>query len=116
MSWGTDFNVNLYISRECFNSKEEVSMRIDEVDSNLYDIRRRLSMIAIADPRILLEKDETDLLYSIDVRMRELMEQYEEDVILKYKLELLYDNWKDEYKPPTMEEIIKDVQSGCQVQ
>lgn len=96
MGWGTSFKADMYISRELFRSEEEVQGKINELTEDINRIKRRLALMIAANPETFLDKSEdSDPLYELDNRINGHLELFEEDLIHRYRLQLLLDNWKN---------------------
>lgn len=63
MGWGTDFKTNVYLNRQIFKNKQEVEDAIKEKEEQIQTDTELLLMIAMANPKDLVEEDE-DVLYS----------------------------------------------------
>lgn len=96
MGWGTSFTADMYISRELFRSEGEVQDKINELTESIDRTKRRLALMIAANPETFLDKSkDSDPLYELDNRINDYLELFEEDLIHRYRLQLLLDNWKN---------------------
>lgn len=94
MSWSTDLFCEISFNRDTFNSKYEVERAIEEVDNSIKDSKQNLSELAlITDPSVLFNRDESPY-YTIKKMVKELLEDLQEDIVRRYKLSILLDNWE----------------------
>ena len=87
MGWGTSFKADIYLSRQVFNSKDELDERIKELEEYIESATRELTAYAVATPRdIIAEKDESGYLQNpINEILRKVHETFE----------WMEDNYKD---------------------
>lgn len=88
MGWGIDFTTSVYIKRH-ISSKYDLDELIRELEGNIKEEEATLQMMAIADPKILVEEDGVDVLYGVKRRVSDILESYYEDVRDLTKLYLL---------------------------
>ena len=89
MGWGTDFNTNIYLSRQIFNGKADVEDKIDELEREVNNSKSMLKMFAASTPNdIVPEEWEDSPLDWIHNQMNEIFDTLQEDIINIYKLEL----------------------------
>jgi len=79
MGWGTSFKVDVYLSRQVFNSKYELDERIKEIEGYIESAKQELTAYAVATPRdIIAEKDESGYIQNpIDEVLRKTRETFE---------------------------------------
>lgn len=79
MGWGTSFKVDIYLSRQVFNSKYELDERVKELEGYIESAKRELTAYAVATPRdIIAEKDESGYIQNpIDELLRKVHETFE---------------------------------------
>jgi len=89
MGWGIDFNSDIFLSRQSYSSKGEVEDKITEISESIADCESRLKMYAIATPKdIVPTEDSVDILNFLNCEVRELLEEHEDLVIYRFKLNL----------------------------
>lgn len=99
MGWGTDFTASIYLDRLAFNSKYEVKDAIEDLEKELINNKRIVSMMAIANPETLLHNpdgDTLDPIYGIDSRCTELVDSIIENSILLDHLKLYLEYLENE--------------------
>lgn len=93
MGWGTSFCAdNLCLSRQHFNSKDELEESIEEDERLIDTAEQDILSIASATPKDISPSEEDPLDYVIG-SVREQLEFIQETCIEKYIKELLLDNW-----------------------
>lgn len=97
MSWSTELFCNVSYNRESFNSREEVEYRISELDKTIESCKKTIrDMALMTEPSKFMIKDNDDSPYYFVTRVVEdSLEFLEEDIIERWKLSLLLDNWEN---------------------
>ena len=90
MGWGTYFKPEIYISREKYSSIDEVNTEIKDINKSIAGYETKLKMFAIGNiPDILPEEGKEDPIFYTNNEISQIVEMLNEDIIRKYKLELL---------------------------
>lgn len=95
MSWGTTYKQDVDIYREQFTSKDELKTRIEEVKEDISYAKQRLLQLASCTPKDLIIKPEDwdSPLDFIHHEFKNIIDMYEEDILLLYKLDGLLENF-----------------------
>lgn len=94
MGWGLEFKANIYLSKETYNTEYEVEQEIENLIESINRCKRRLALMIAANPSTFIDKgDEVDPLYDLDNKINDHLEMLEEDIVHRYRLQLLLDNW-----------------------
>lgn len=93
MAWSTNLFCNIEFNRETFNSKDEVSNKIEELESYIETAKKSLrDLTVITEPNKFCPKDEDPLCWLITEFNGQisLIEEYSVEL---YKLYKLLDSW-----------------------
>ena len=91
MSWGTEFKIDIYLSRQDYNGNAfQVRDKIEELDKDINDIYNKIKMYASATPKDIVDQ-ENDAISFINQNIDELTESLEEYIINRYQLGLYLD-------------------------
>lgn len=98
MGWGTSVEAEVYLSRKTFSNIYELDSHMDELRDDIADIKRRLSMLAIANPKDSIpvsnhSDDQYDPIFYIDKTVQDELTQLSEYSVELYKCELIKENW-----------------------
>lgn len=89
MGWGTDFTVDIYLSRQIFNSSFELEDKIKEIEKEINDIKSRILMYGSSNVKDILPEDWNDEPISfIHNSVSTEFESLDEKTIELYKLNL----------------------------
>ena len=89
MGWGIEFNADIYLSRQVFNSKTEVEEKIEEIVQYINNSKSMLMMFASSTPKdIIPEEWEENPLDWINNQINEILDTLQEDMIKTYNLRL----------------------------
>jgi len=89
MSSGTIIKADLYIYGLFFRDEEDVRDHIKEVTSSMENIKSKLKMHAISTPKDIYTDSEEDVIFRVNADVDDLLEYYDEQLILLTKLEFL---------------------------
>lgn len=79
MGWGTEFNVDIYLSRTSFNCKQDLVDAIEIVEQNVKLVEDKLYMYAIANVNDLVPKEtEVDFVGYVQSQVEDLLINYKE--------------------------------------
>lgn len=73
MSYGTEFSADIFLSRRIFYNQRELSEAIADVEEELRAYREILLMVAMSNPKDLVEADE-DVLYATRNRVNDIID------------------------------------------
>jgi hypothetical protein len=90
MGWGIEFNTDIYLSRESYNSIAQVEDTIIDLEESIQTIDIKLAFLLGGG---VLDEKRNNL-----VELEELLETRDLNVIKKFKLELYKDYLKDKNK------------------
>ena len=94
MGWGLSFKADIYLSKETYNSEHEVEQEIEDLTESIDRCKRRIALMISANPSTFIEKGEDiDPLYDLDNKISSHLESLEENIIRRYRLQLLLNNW-----------------------
>lgn len=94
MGWGLSFKADMYLSKETYNTEYEVEHEIESLTESINRCKRRIALMIAASPSTFIDKGEDiDPLYELDNRINDHLELLETDIIHKYNLQLLLNNW-----------------------
>lgn len=103
MSWGIDFKADVFIRNKSFSNKYQVESEIEDNEDTIAEIEKRISMMVMAQPSSILNKDElNDPVFSLSKKCKDEMDCYRELVSENVLLSLLLDNW-EEYEKDKIE-------------
>mgnify|MGYP001298660873 CR=1 FL=1 len=89
MSWGIEFQTDIYLSRQEYKTKYEVEDRIKELSNDITDCESKLKMYAIATPKDIVHAENAEDIFDyINQEVLTLLEWYEELIIDRFKLNL----------------------------
>jgi hypothetical protein len=89
MSWGTNFQTNIYLSRQTFFSKYEIEEKINEYNKTINNIEATFKMFASSTPKDIIPTEWCEEPMSwLNNNLDELYEIYQETLIERYKLYL----------------------------
>jgi hypothetical protein len=92
MGWGTDFRTNIFISKQTFGSKDDIEMKLAELDETINDIESQIKMYASATPKDIMPDDWKDEPINwLGIRLEELFVSYQEALIERFKTTLYQD-------------------------
>lgn len=93
MGWGTEFNTDIFISKQNFSSNNEVEEKLIEYDKIINNFEAIIKMYVSSTPKdiIPIEFDEEPMNW-LNIQINELFENYRETLIERYKL-LLYQEY-----------------------
>lgn len=95
MSWSTELFCNISYNRATYNSINEVKDKISELDKDIESCKKVIrDMALMTEPSKYADKDENPY-YFVTERVEEALEELEDYLIEKYKLEILLNNWKN---------------------
>ena len=96
MTWGIEFKSDIYLSRQSYLSKGDVEDKIEELSDNITDCESKLKMYAIATPKdIVSTEDSENIAYYLSNEINELLEEYRELIINRFKLDRYLDYLND---------------------
>ena len=79
MSWGTEFNVDIYLSRTSFNCKQDLVDAIEIVEKNIKLVEDKLHMYAISNVKDIVPKEwEDEPVRWVHDKIEELLNDYRE--------------------------------------
>lgn len=95
MGWGTQFNAEIYISKEIYHTKYDVESEIKDLEEWITKLKAKIMALALATPRDIVphDNDPVDPIFYVTNEIENLFESLEEDHYKLYKLRLLLDNW-----------------------
>ena len=79
MGWGTSFKADIYLSRQTFNNRYELSEKIKELEGYIEFSKGKLTSLAVATPKdIVIEKNDEGYMESpFDQILRKTTEIFE---------------------------------------
>jgi len=94
MGWGTNFNMNLYLSHMTFDSIQDVRDKITENDNYINDAKQKIKMFASSTPSSIVPEDWKDepinwLNAEIESLIDEMTESIKENVLLDQYFQFL---------------------------
>lgn len=95
MGWSTDLFCNITFNKETFNFKSDVESKIDDLNHLINFIKDRIkSFVIMTEPNKMLgEEERKDPLFYLSNTLKEDLEELEDYIIEKWKLEMLLENW-----------------------
>lgn len=100
MGWETTLYTSLHFNRKTYDSKYQVEDELEELNESINRYKQELrDLVMITEPeKMFKSSDDTDEYTTspydtVTGRFKDLMEFLEEDLIEKYKLEILLDSW-----------------------
>lgn len=95
MGWSTDLFCNITFNKETFNFKYDVESKIDDLNNLINFIKDRIkSFVIMTEPNKMLgEEERKDPLFYLSNTLKEYLEELEDCIIEKWKLEMLLENW-----------------------
>lgn len=98
MGWGTYFTMTHYFNRETYTCLSQVEDAISETKRNIQSIESEINALALMTEPKKFISEESDPLYTIQHRVKELMEEYGRLSIDIYMLSDLKENWDECHK------------------
>jgi hypothetical protein len=90
MGWGTTFTADVFLNREVFSSNSDLEYKIEELKQAIEGYKKEISMYVSANPKdIIPDGWKEDGLNFLIFKLKEIFENYEEDLIMLAKLEML---------------------------
>lgn len=94
MSWGTLLNVDIEVLRETFHTIYELESKIEETNDNINSIQSKILMYCSSTPKdIILPEEDVNVLDKIKHEVDELFQWYNDELVLRFKLNLIKDNF-----------------------
>lgn len=78
MGWGTIFTPEVYISKEHYNSLEDIQEKIKEEEENINESKEAIAMLVAATPKDIVEQDSEDVISSLRFKLMEYHESIAE--------------------------------------
>lgn len=98
MGWGTNFSADIFLSRENYETKEQVISEIDDLKEQNQDYKERMLMLLVGGVGVVntkdLEGNECDGVDVLHMKFTEILLFYTENIQKIYQLELLFDNFE----------------------
>ena len=94
MGWQTDVITQVVFNKKTYNSIFEVEDDIDKCNDSMSSIVRKLVTYSTSRPKDILINRKEATLSDIQLEVTELLKDFRDDVIEKYKLQCLKDNFK----------------------
>ena len=94
MGWQTDVITQVVFNKKTYNSVFEVEDDIDKCNDSMSAIVRKLLIYSTSRPEDILLNRKEATLSDIQLEVTELLKDFRDDVIEKYKLQCLKDNFK----------------------
>lgn len=95
MGYGTYVNVELYFSRQQFNSKDEVEEKIQECNTAISNAKDKILLMQ-SGSQIIPEEWKDEPISWIKNMYDDLLEEIEENIIERYRLQVLLDNFSNQ--------------------
>jgi len=92
------FDADIFISRKLIHDIDEAKDQLEEIEEEIKQTREELFMIAAATPNSSVDSDSDDPLLSLEFKMRQALERYEELLYDKHLIELLIDKFEEDEK------------------
>jgi Na+/phosphate symporter len=91
MGWGTTFTAEVYLNRQTFEHKYELTERIKEIEDYIESAKQELTAYAVSTPRdVIAEKDESGYpqnpIDEVLRKVRETLQWMEENYTTLHKL------------------------------
>lgn len=97
MGYGTAFNVEIYLSRQIFNSKYELEQKIEENKKWISNNISKLKMFAAANPRDIVDPEwKEEPVNWLNNQIDDIIESIEEFSFENYRLEMYLDYINEE--------------------
>ena len=97
MGFGTDFEINIFLNKQKYRTKEKVKEKIKGLEDYMYSVKCKLKMFASSNLSETVPKDWNDEPINwLNKEVEELLEELYEDSIEVYKLNL-YIEYLDEH-------------------
>lgn len=94
MSWSTELFCNIHFNRQTYNSKYDVEIQLEEVNNWIITLKDKLRDLAImTEPRKYCDEETENPYYFVINQFQDCMNDLEDSIVEKYKLELLLYNW-----------------------
>ena len=95
MGWSTELFCNITFNKETFNFNYDVENKIDDLNHLINFIKDRIkSFVIMTEPNKMLgEEERKDPLFYLSNTLKEDLEELEDYIIEKWKLEMLLENW-----------------------
>ena len=89
MTWGTDFSIDIFLSRQEYKSKFDVEDKIKELDEQINDCESQIKMYVSATPKDIVPSEYSEEQISwLNNQINEHLEMYREYITDRFKLEL----------------------------
>ena len=93
MGWSTDLFCNISFNKETFNSKSQVTDRLDEVNEDIIKCENELRNLALmTEPNKFTDSDPYEFVTDI---LENNLDELKMCAVEKWKLSLLLENWDD---------------------
>ena len=94
MSWGTDVKCDsLYLIRESYQTKSDLSQTIEATNEDLIKYATRLKLLIAGDVKTFADKD-CDIAWWIENEVNDIMEAIQEGTKKNFIRQRLMDNWE----------------------
>lgn len=98
MGWSTELFCNISYNRQTFNSRYEVEDALEDVNKSIDRIQAELRDLALmTEPEKLLvtkrDDDDSSIYWQIKRTVEDDLEMLREDVVERYKLNILLEEW-----------------------
>ena len=94
MAWGTDFNSDIFISRQTFENISDVKNRIEYVVEEINNVETILFGLICSSPTLPNDYEMIDNIHSLKRSSDEYFQIYKDYITELYKLQLYYDYLK----------------------
>jgi hypothetical protein len=89
MTWGTDFNTDIFLSRQSYSSKFEVEDKINELNELINNCEAQIKMYVSSTPKDITPPDfSEEQINWLNNQINEHLEMYREYLLERYRLEL----------------------------
>lgn len=81
MGWGTDFKINIYLSKVVFNAYEELTSKISKLEEDILEAKKSIYMYSTSNPSDIVPDDwkENSIVF-IKSKLNDLFESYDENL------------------------------------
>lgn len=102
MGWGTEFQAEIYLSRENYEDILQVERELADTKKYSNWLKTRIYMYASSGPSGVSTKDdegfECNPIECLHIELDKLFDEYSKSIIKEHELELLKEDWDDENK------------------
>lgn len=96
MGWSSELFCNIHFNKQTYNNKYEVESQLEDLNNWINTCKEKLRDLAImTEPRKYCDEETQNPYYFVINEFKDCIDNLEEALIEKYKLELLLENWEN---------------------